>query len=71
MSIRRKTAECDDPPKLNLAYMIFDQIYLDGTLLVGEPYTQRRERLGGGPSVKGIPAGRAGRAPRKAATGTE
>jgi bifunctional non-homologous end joining protein LigD len=30
-----------------VAYMIFDLIYLDDALLVGEPYTQRRERLEG------------------------
>jgi bifunctional non-homologous end joining protein LigD len=32
-------------PEVPVAYMIFDLIYLDDALLIGEPYTQRRERL--------------------------
>jgi bifunctional non-homologous end joining protein LigD len=30
-----------------VAYMIFDLIFLSGALLIGEPYTRRRERLEG------------------------
>jgi bifunctional non-homologous end joining protein LigD len=32
-------------PEVPVAYMIFDLIYLEDALLIGEPYTGRRERL--------------------------